>query len=73
MINPVNNLPYIQKTSKIMAGVADKVSKGFDQDFDLNIEKEFSKSIASEHNISANTKVIQAHDDMLGSIIDIYV
>jgi flagellar hook-associated protein FlgK len=56
---------------KEMASVSDRISRAFREDSDVSIEREVAKSALIEHGLNANIKVIQAQDEMLGSILNI--
>jgi flagellar hook protein FlgE len=51
--------------------VADRLSKGFGENSDVDTAKEFTRSISIENGVKADVKAIQTQDDMLGTIIDI--
>lgn len=72
MIGPMQaNTMAIIEYGKDMASVSNRVSKAFQEDADVSVEKEFAKSILVDHGLNANIKVIRAQDEMVGSILDI--
>lgn len=72
MINSVsNNLTALLNYGKDMSKVADRVSKGFEKDSGVDIATEFGKSVFIQNGHSANVKVIQTEDEMVGSVLDI--
>jgi flagellar hook protein FlgE len=54
-----------------MAGVADRVSKAFQEDSDVDMAKEMATSSVIKRGIEANAKVIRVQDEMTASILDI--
>jgi flagellar hook protein FlgE len=54
-----------------MAGVADRMSKAFQEDSDVDVAKEMATSAILKAGIEANTKLIRVQDEMTASILDI--
>lgn len=72
MIGPIQtSVSAITNYGKEMASVSDRISKAFQEDSDVSVETEFAKSSLIEHSLNANIKVIQAQDEMLGSVLNI--
>ena len=66
-----NNLTALVNYGKDMSKVAHRVSKGFARDAEVDIAREFGKSMIIQNGHSANVKVIQTEDEMIGSVLDI--
>ncbi|MBF0225087.1 MAG: hypothetical protein HQK76_06500 [Desulfobacterales bacterium] len=71
MISSVSSsLNSLYNYGKEMNGVANRVSKGFQEDSDVDIAKEFAESMVIENGYKANLKVIKTRDELTKSVID---
>jgi len=72
MISSVSNsLSSLINEGEKMAGVADRMSRAFDEKSDISLENEVADSIVIELGHKANIRSVQAQDEMTESLLDI--
>ncbi|CAN2039602.1 hypothetical protein GMMP15_1340022 [Candidatus Magnetomoraceae bacterium gMMP-15] len=72
MINSISsNTTAITNYANEIADISDRVSKGFTKDSDVDIAKQMSGLITTEHGLTANVKSVQTADEMIGTMLDI--
>ena len=67
------NIHALERYTREMAGIADRVSNAFTTDSDVDIAKEFVDMMIVKNAFTANISVIRNTDEMIGTLLDIFV